>query len=297
MQTYGAELELADIDQTRELPAGYGWDRRDYSMVNSNGIAVDPKGISYKVGGEICMKPANSTTELANGFVMIKEMFPEMKVNYRSNLHVHVRLPGLSEDLPGLKKLQEFTHRVFRPFIKELEPIPAPEAGHYESLEAFNGAQWRYRRRRKSHQTFLTMSRLEHQLEAQTVQEFMEREVPLSKAGQVMWHAQSRCCVNIRQLRETDTIEFRHFPGTIHADEFQSAVEWVKRYMELFQKDCTMNEMRDAVHDFAPHLPRFERYCHWQELRYKRTCHDGTVPRHEREAAIKEILAEDSKQP
>lgn len=297
--TYGAELELADLDRTKPLLPGQCWDIKDFSMVNSNGIAVDPKGISWAKGGEICMRPENSPRELLLQFGNTKVLFPEMKVNYRSNLHVHVRIPGLKDDLAELKRLQLFIHDWFKPWIGVLEPIPSPKAHSRAELESeeHKGAMARFRRRHKSHQTFLTSKRVAYQQEAKTVQEFMEREVPKSKAGAVMWHAQSRCCVNIRQLRETDTIEFRHFPGTTNPQEFLAAVEWVEHFTRLFLTGAPPKALEQAVHEFAPRLPKFEPYCHWQELRYKRTTCDGSVKREDREQAIKEILEEDALKP
>lgn len=294
MRTYGAELELADIDQTRQLPEGCGWDRRDFSMVNSNGIAVDPKGISWKKGGEINTRPTETIFGQVEIFNEVKELFPEASVNYRSNLHCHVRIPGLKEDLAALKSLQSFIHTHLRPAIDILEPIPRPNIVQYPDSIMFEGAMWRFKRRKKSHQTFLTDQRLRKQLAATTLQEFFENEVPRSKEGQVMWHAQARLCVNLRQLKETDTIEFRHFPGTLNSLEFENALTWCDTFLNLWEKGASVEQVREAAVKFAPGLPKFEPYIHALELRYRRTCHDGSVPREDREQAIREILEEDN---
>lgn len=285
--TFGAELELADIDQTRPLPTGFGWDRRDYSMVNSTGIAVDPKGILHNRGGEINTPPASSLAQQRQHFEQALDLFPEAKVNYRSNLHIHIRLPGLKDDLAALKRLQHYTHQQLKPMIDEIEHIPVPREEDYESPEAWTGAMQRYRRRRKSHHTFLSKGRVAWQLAAQTIKEFMEREVPMSYAGKPLWHAQSRCCVNIRQLRETDTIEFRHFPGTLNVQQFMAATEWCQQYLQAAL--CSGQSVESLWENFklTHRLPSFEPYQHRLEVRYKLTCADGTVPRAERERNIK----------
>ncbi len=51
--TYGAEHEWADWPYETELPKDYGRDVRDDTMINSNGVAVDPRGNYYSWGGEI----------------------------------------------------------------------------------------------------------------------------------------------------------------------------------------------------------------------------------------------------
>lgn len=298
-RTYGAELELADIDRHRDLPPGCGWDRNDYSMVNSNGIAVDPKGISYGLGGEIQMRPEGSLTGLVEQFAGLMTLFPEAAVNYRSNLHIHVHVPGLKDNLELLKKFQSAIHDLMPDLLPIIEPIPEPKRKHYATEAAFKGARNRYKRRRKSHWTLLTPQRLEHQLAATTVEEFFEREVPATKAtGKPMWHAQARCCVNLRQMRETDTIEFRHFPGTTDPFEFATALQWCDKFVEAVLRDETARLPPLAVMmrtQKGMRWPQFMRYHHESELKYLRTCHDGTNKRPAIEAAIREILLNEQK--
>lgn len=292
MWTYGAELELADIDRSKKLPEGFGWDVRDYSMVNSNGIAVDPKALLYGFGGEVNLPPADSIEQQVENFCKVFALFPEAAVNYRSNLHIHISVPGLKDDLKALKRLQVYVHDQLKPFISKIEPIPVPVRSDYKSNAAFEGANWRYKRRKKSHQTFLTPKRIAHQLQAETVQEFLEREVPRASNGNVMWHAQARCCVNIRQLRETNTIEFRHFPGTLSEQEFFGATQWCYQFMlaALITDEPIASVWKRFSKEYT--LPKFEPYKHELEVRYALTCADGTVAKKERIENIERLLGE-----
>lgn len=295
--TYGAELELADLDRAKPLPLGCGWDVRDFSMVNSDGIAVDPKGKLHDRGGEINTAPNKTVAEQVAQFRMIMKWYPEAAVNYRSNLHIHVRVPGLSEDLHALKRLQKLTHRYLPEVLKVLEPIPRPNIFAYPTEALMAGALKRFHRRRVSHQTFLTPQRLMQQQHTNTVQAFLEAEVPRSKAGAVMWHAQPRCCVNIRQLRETDTIEFRHFPGTLSAQEFEAALVWCRDYLRgmLGKREYRPMAQYQRMIREGYKFPLFQPYDHRMEQRYLLTCHDGTVPRDQLVKNIERIKREDSR--
>ena len=61
--TYGAEFEFADIRRDVELPKGATWNTKDYSIVSSTGIANDPKGKLYNLGGEINTVPTDNIEE------------------------------------------------------------------------------------------------------------------------------------------------------------------------------------------------------------------------------------------
>lgn len=279
IESYGAELELADIDRNRKLPEGFGWDTKDFSMVNSNGIAVDPTGRLHDRGGEIQTKPTTTIREQVENFRELMYLFPEATVNYRSNLHIHARIPGLRDDLEKLKSLQTFIHTVFRNVVGFLEPIPRPLAEDYPTFDAMEGAIWRYNRRKKSHQTFLTPTRLAKQMSATSVKEFFELEVPTSSDGKVMWHAQPRCCVNLRQLLQTNTVEFRHFPGTTSAEQFRAALQWVFLFISAWEAGADQQELNAEAVRLKPSLPKFQPYKHELEEIYCLTTHDGTIPR------------------
>ena len=92
-------------------------------------------------------------------------------------------------------------------------------------------------------------------------------------------------------MRETNTIEFRHFPGTMDAEELRCAFTWVHNY--------TIRALQGSgVQDLISHknhgLPKFLPYNHEQEKRYRMTCHDGSLKKSEIAANIEKILEEDT---
>ena len=135
--SFGAELELADIDQRKGLPDSFAWDRSDPSMVNSNGIAIDPKGISYSFGGEVQTKPTIGIQKQIQGFQKIIEWFGNATVNYRSNLHIHVQVKGLSDNLRLLKRFQKIIHTEVKEEICNIEHIPEPLKKEYATTERY----------------------------------------------------------------------------------------------------------------------------------------------------------------
>lgn len=295
--TYGAEHELADWHRLVELPEDFGIDTKDHTIVNSNGIAADPKGKYYQFGGEINTPPSPTPMGQAKYLNDICELFPEANVNYRSNLHIHVRVPGLVSDLEALKTLQQFNTDWLPVVLPLIEPIPKPTKFQYPDPEDFKGAMRRYNRRKVSHHTVIPKNRVERQLKAKTVEEFFAMECPQSKEGKPLWHFQPRAAVNVRQLLETNTIEFRHFPGTLNARRLHTCVNWCRDYLKValgaFPGVHTPLQLYHEDYYFVK-FPEFEPYVHWMEERYRKTCHDGTLTKEQITNNIEEILREES---
>lgn len=277
--TFGAEHELADWSGA--LPEDFARSP-DHTVVNTNGVAAQPNVEVYQFGGEINTPPTDTPTGQSEALDTITRVFPEARVNHRSNLHVHVRVPGLKDSLPHLKRVQRFIHqKAFRELLKTcIEPIPVGVTGPEKK---------RARRRKVSHQTFLSPGRLEGQLQAATLQEFFESEVPKTKAkNSVMWHAQPRVCVNLRQLLQTDTVEFRHFPGTLDPAVMLTCVEWCREFMlEALKIDGNIDALWGR---FFPHIaytgktragglapfPKFPAFVEAREIKYQATAaHNG----------------------
>lgn len=293
--TCGAEHEFGDWSRSRPLPPGYKVDEDDFTVMNSDGTAADPKGKDNSIGGEINTPPYTGVQELADGLRELIDWDPRVSVNHRSNLHVHWRVPGLSEDLPLLKQLAAYNYRYLKEALELVEPIPKPTGAEYPDPIQHMGAMRRWRRRKVSHHTVLVAERLRRQMAALTVQEFHEAEVPRSREGKPMWHAQPRAAVNVRQLLETDTIEFRHFPGTLVPAQLAMCARWCREYLV----DALGPQMGPGSVFFSHPLefhrpctfPVFPNYVHRLEVRYRATCFDGSVPRRLAAENVKAIQA------
>lgn len=285
--TYGAEHEWADWPLKTQLPKGYGRDLKDITIVNSNGIANDPKGKYYGFGGEINTPPTKSINNQVACLTKLKRLLPTATINYRSNLHLHIRIPGLIDDLQCLKQIQWYIHEHMPKCLKHIQPIPKPQRGVEEQVFEYEGRLRRWKRMRVSHQTLLTRSRLERQLSATNLQEFFNLEPPQSKSGKPLWHCQPRVCVNLRQLLETETIEFRHFAGTMDEKELKYCLNWCKDFLmaAIYNHPIELLLFKYEKEKF----PTFCPYDHRLEIGYRATVHDGTNSKEDIISNIKSI--------
>jgi hypothetical protein len=256
--TYGAELEFGNCKIGSPLPEGASWNDQDYTCVSSTGIANDPKGITYQYGGEINTKPFASIDDLVDHIQQIQNcLHPSAIINYRSNLHIHVRVPGLREDLENCKKLLRYIDTYQQEAFDIVETIPEPS----ENLppEVLLWARKRRNRRHRSHQYKLPKARVEAALAAKTTTEFFEEQVPMSPKGRM--YITQRAGINLRSLSSTtNTIEFRHFPGTLDAEEMRSAIRWCQNFL-----DAALNwdnfTPTDILNEHGPYtFPDFQPY-------------------------------------
>lgn len=270
MCTYGAEYEFGDIYRT-ELPYGLTWNEKDYSIVSSTGIANDPKGLVYTRGGEINSVPTKYPEQQLAMFADLVEQHPEASVNHRTNLHLHVRVAGLSEDLESLKRLLAYINTNQVAIYQAIEPVPVPVRAEYNSDEAYKGAQKRYKRRKVSHQYAVSKTRVERALAATTVEEFLAAHAPVQADGKPAWGLTTRAGINLLQLKETDTIEFRHFTCTKNVRELQHCFNWVSNFIPAALDNAPVEQLLSAA-DWQ--FPTFAPYNHAMEIGYGYTNFD-----------------------
>jgi hypothetical protein len=263
--TFGAEYEFGDIYRT-ELPYGLTWNEKDYSIVSSTGIANDPKGLVYTRGGEINSVPTKYPEQQLAMFADLIEQHPEASVNHRTNLHLHIRVAGLSEDLDVLKRLLAYIDANQVAIYQAIEPVPVPVRADYASAEAYKGAQKRYKRRKVSHQYAVSATRVERALGASTVEQFLAAHAPVQADGKPAWGLTTRAGINLLQLKETDTIEFRHFTCTKNVRELLHCFNWVSNFVPAALDNAPVEQLLSAA-DWQ--FPTFAPYDHAMECGYQ----------------------------
>lgn len=279
--TYGVELEYADVSLDNRLPNGCSWNKKDYTIVNSSGVANDPLGKTWRFGGEINTRPTKKIGSQVNIIARINRMLdPKPAVNYRCNLHIHVGVPGLRDDLKNLKRLLEYVHKYQEQAFAIVEPIPKPLGEHYPSY-AFKDAMLRYRRRLVSHQYKVPEKNVKKIMNAKTPQEFLDGHANVDKKGKLLWFITPRAGINLRQLWETDTVEFRHFPGTINLEEIYCSLLWCKNFME----NALINNKPPSTINLEMNFPLFSAYIHEIDLVWRKT----TLTKNSRKQIIKNL--------
>jgi hypothetical protein len=269
--TFGAEYEYGDIDRNAKLPDGLSWNKKDYSIVSSTGIANDPKGLLYTKGGEINSRPTETIAEQVDFFEALMAADLGSQLNHRTNLHLHIRVPGLSEDLEALKTLLRYVDENQGEIYRTIEPIPVPTREQFETKEAFQGAMKRCRRRKVSHQYAVPRDRVERALKATSVEEFLAAHAPQDKQGQPAWGLTTRAGINLLQLKETDTVEFRHFTNTLDTAEIASCFMWVFEFMTRVWDNPPLSHIVNA---YNYQFPAFLPYNHDMEVGYQYTNFD-----------------------
>lgn len=258
--SYGSELELADLDTRKILPEGNKWDFKDGSIANSNGLANDPKKEFNVFGGEINVKPTFSVEEAVSEIFKIYDALNyEFTINYTSNFHIHVRVPGLSSNLEDLKRLQKYIYEYSSWVWANVDPIPKPNRKDFASEEVFKGAMKRFNRRKGSHNRVVNSNCFRRMMNATSIKEFYEAHAPLDKEGKLCWGVAPRASINLQQLfNETDTIEFRHFTCSTDKKEIESCFIWCREFL-----NCALNTNEHPEEILKRHdliFPKFKEY-------------------------------------
>jgi hypothetical protein len=218
----GLELELPDIDTSIPIPSKIGkYDMEDFTIVNNNGLANDPKKKYILIGSEVNMTPTETVDEMIEN---IQELYSlvETKTNYKSNLHVHISVPGLAQDYKKLKKLISYTFEFGGYIMSQIDPLPTPTSEEMKK---------RIQHLKKSHQYEYPKSYQERILNGTTWEEIRDAHQPI-KNGRRLTHLVKRCGINIRSLWDNGTVEFRHFFGTDNIEQYRDAIEWCKLYID-----------------------------------------------------------------
>ena len=124
----------------------------------------------------------------------------------------------------------------------------------------------------RSHQYKLPKDRVAAMMGATTTQQFYEEHAPLTEKGR-MWFFSPRAGINLRQMwEETNTIEFRHFPGTLNMDEMKSCLVWCREFLNAALN--TNQTPDDLIAEYDYTFPKFQPYEYETEQMYQLTNFD-----------------------
>lgn len=215
--TYGAELELPDIDCNVLIPehiASYNL-REDFVM-NSNGIAADCKKRLINIGSEINLTPTSSIDDTIKQIEWLYDSF-DTKTNHFAALHIHIGLPEeIRNDLQALRKLVSYTFQCDALVADRLVNPPAPTT---ELMEVWTKQLTKWRKK-----TY-PLSYKKRILEATSVEEMGNCFQPMSK-GRRLTHLVSRVGINTRSIWDRGTVEFRLFSGTDDLTTYRNTFQW-----------------------------------------------------------------------
>jgi hypothetical protein len=269
--TYGIELEWPDIDVRTPLPEGWDWSRTDYTIINSNAVANDPKHKDVLIGGELNSPPCASPEELADQSGVLRDLLHPGN-NYRSNTHIHVSIPGLTDDLQGVKRIASKTREFLPELIDVFDPLdglldaPAPR-----TPDELSGAIARRRHSKRSRHYFTSQTRHDMRMSAETLEKFLEYEVPTARNGRPCWALASREAVNLRSLRKHGTIEFRCFAATNNPAQIEAATSLCRDWLRACLGDGSEEDFGYVVDKYLTSLPHQLPYDHRLEMGWEYT--------------------------
>ena len=227
--TYGSEIEAADWDTRKELPEGSTLDKLDYTIVNSSGLANCPKKQMNVYGGEVNTRVADSPEDAVDAMMDVYNAIAPYTFNYTCNLHIHVGIPDLANDLDALKRVIQYIRKHERELYDEVLPaIPRPD-------KADKPAMKRFRQRNKSHRHTISETIYQEKMAATTVEEFRAAH-GVYKNGKFAAFNAIRCGVNTNSLWKSGTVEFRHFTASDDPAQLLWCFEWCKHFL-----DCALN--------------------------------------------------------
>lgn len=236
--SYGLELEISNISRSLEIPKDLGsWDSSERDCVNTlppyRGIAADPLGINPPVGGEINTYPTVGwqgqveKTALLLKFFRDNDQTPD--VGPTAHGHIHVHIPGLTENIDALKLLAQYVLQHQEAMIRL--------CGKYRKYPDMSGSAVTYMK--------LDGGRLLRDYivqniwsRAKTFEEFIQM-FARGKNGTVPARP-FRYGINLYSLKWLKTCEFRMFRGTIDLRYLANSL----RACEIFM-DSALNTGKD----------------------------------------------------
>ncbi len=289
--TYGSEIEAADWDTRKELPEGSSLDMLDYTIANSSGLANCPKKVYNVYGGEVNTRVANSPEDAVAAMSEVYQAISPYTFNYTCNLHLHVGVPDLKDDLVSLKRLVDYIYKHQRELYDEVLPaIPRPD-------KSDKPATLRFRQRNKSHRHTISDTIYQEKMSATTVEEFRAAHGVYKNDGKFAAFNAIRPGVNTNSLWKSGTVEFRHFNASDDPATLLWGFNWCKEFI-----NCALNrpevspkmlleELGGVFHmgDFLPFDHKVDeifKYTHFDKTskkqrteRYNELLENGTINR------------------
>lgn len=270
--TYGCELEWSDVDKRISIPEELGsWDWEDTTIVNSDGHANDPKAKNYFFGGEINTKPTDTISEQIKNIGLLSSLLSP-KSYYRANLHIHVGMEGLTEDLEIQKKLLRYIKDNDEFIYHEMLFRPEPTKEMYPDPNVLKAAKKFHRQQVIWAKKSMASDRVEKCLAATTVREFYEGHFLYSeKHKRIFYHLSSpRAGINLRSLHKNGTVEFRCWPGTTNLDQIEDAMEFCREFMDAALNNPTRTS-REIYESRTWNFPQWQEFIYDLEVGYHDT--------------------------
>lgn len=271
--TWGYELEFGDIRRDVPIPEHLGkWEHAETDIVNLippyRGLACDPLGIEPPVGGEINTKPTKTWMEQVDRTFEIIETFKALGQTPTASCvnhgHVHVFVPGLKDDIVGLKKLITY--------IRDNQHSAIDACYQYRVHPDMNMS--------KTAKTYLKWDG------GRPMPDYMcnniinkatnfEDFIRLHAAGKdgVSMGRPFRYAINTYCMKHTGTVEFRCYRSSTDRREIEDSFKFAEMFI-----DAALNngpDVREILFNNKFQFPKFEydseMYLAWERTKYDKS--------------------------
>lgn len=268
--TYGYEIEWGDIDRRLPIPEELGtWDNSETDILNLYPpfelVATDPLGIEPYMGGEINTKPTKTWEEQVERISSIKKLFTDAGNTPSSSCvnegHIHIHVPGLKDDIEGLKRLIKYIHYNQEDTIEH--------CGKFEEYPDMKGS--------KNAKSYLKYD-IGRKMPEYMVNNILTKStdfpsfIKMQCAGKngVSMGRPFRYAINTYCLKHTDTIEFRCFRSTTKENELISKFKFVEEF--IFSALNDGKPVKNILSEYEYEFPKFywdkKEYDAWVETKY-----------------------------
>jgi hypothetical protein len=269
--TWGCELELGDVARNIAIPKRLGsWEYAETDIVNRRppykNVAADPLGEEPPVGGEINVAPTTTIDEQLQHIKSLIRLFGEHGCEPTVSqcvmeFHVHVHIPGLTEDIGALKRITKYIA------INQKTVVDKCVAYREHPLM----------RKTKTARTYLKwdMGRMMPYWMADNI---------IEKAGSFEDFIRIQCCgkdgvsmgrpfrytVNTYCLKHIKTIEFRCFRASLDLDLLCNCFCFVRDFMAsaLGTQKTAASIIEENNYKFPPFVYDHEQYLGWEQTKW-----------------------------
>lgn len=268
--TWGYEIEWGDIDRRLQVPENLGkWEYAETDIVNIHDpfkyVACDPLGEEPYMGGEINTMPTKTWKQQVDRIMELHDFFVsngnQPSASCVNHGHLHVFVPGLKDDVDGLKRLVKYIKENQNDVIESCYQFY--EAGQMKSCK---GAKMYLKYDGGRPMPDYMCDNIINL--AKDFEDFIR----LHAAGKdgVSMGRPFRYAINTYCMKHTGTIEFRCFRSSVSREEIESQFKFAEKFISAaLNNGPSVKEILSADdYKFPPFVWNLNEYVGWEKTKY-----------------------------
>lgn len=273
--SFGVELELANVDRTKDIPSELGaWEcgnkrnalgvylGKEKCIINSDFTVVDPDGINCSKGGEVHTVPSWNVDTLVDRIKKIFELFPEADMFLPGKMHIHVGIPDWTLD--ELKNIIIYTVDNDITLMDSM----CPDSFMDEMMNDANVAEdlkYHYlESRRTINNPDIAKKILDFDTKKEVIYWWGAGVLYYWPKPRIYYHNEFQKTpsrfrsqsLHIQHILTHNTIEYRNFAPTMNIDELRQSLLVAERFTREALKGKDGKPMKEWISEY--HLPKWK---------------------------------------